>query len=536
MRPLRIVARLAGYIALGLVLKGVMTAMRESRPEPARPAALASSPSSVAPAPAEDRLGIGYRVKSGVFESAVSGLRIRPVDNLTLVGRDEEPVPAAGPLVPEVTLLNAGEALRIVVESVRSADPAGQIQRMRRIAEIAWEAMGAVRDPEDPWRLDLLGETRTFETTRSSDSVVRDTFFSLNGRAYRATVEHAPNKAPAARATAARLFQSIEALPAIARSQLRKDLTDTSDLQAEVSEDSVVRGRSYSSFRHGIGWTAPAGFWRFYARAPEQLGAGIVFGATDDENGNSFAVNVVPPALSPKEGLNLMAKKFRSGSATPISERPGPDGTTFFVQAGIEVSDTFDGAVHLATWRHRDTTFFVRMESTFERQSDSDATFQRVLSGFRVAVPATMTQHESGAYLDHRMGFSFREPHGWHFSVSPTKPEEPVGTDASWTLDGVGNVTVSAAFHPGSQGYGGALGDVVYTGLVNWAKTEYPASVKEHTETLAGRRARHLTFVAAGKQVDLLVLDRNGVAYLLRSEGGDGRPYELVRSGFALLK
>lgn len=488
---------------------------------------------SAPPAASGDRIGIGYRVKDGAFESAISGLRVIAPAGFSLIGRDEWF--SVGMTGPEVIVHDTDHSLQVFIDNVPASRPEGVLRLLRHIARSGSQLAAPSATAGESWALELLGETRTFETIVSPERIVRDAFFAFEGRAYVVSIQHAPN-VQGVKEKAAAVLAGIRSLPAAARTTLRKQLEGAPDAQGLVSAQSCVRGRTFSSFEHGFGWTAPPGSWRFLTeRALQLTGPNSVFGAVDDERGYRLLGGVIPmPNLDPRQVLERVTSEFETG-AGPIASGSTPDGVRYLSRRGTVSRQGVAGHIHAAVLQHQGRTFILRLDGDPDTRDQSAKVFGEVVAGWRRKVAAIASEHAAGVYLDHRMGFTFREPSGWKVSANDADAEGVPNTDVVWTREGIGQIAISAAFHSGSQGAGDGLVDVVYAGVREALQASGQPALHESRETVAGRPARHLTFTQDDTRVDVYVLARSGVVFLLRSEGLTVTPSQLLRDNFELL-
>lgn len=492
-----------------------------------------AAPGALAPPAAADRIGVGYRVRGGVFESAISGLQVTPPAGFTVLGREEWISP--GLTGPEVIIHNADESLQVYIDNVPAMQPAATLGLLRHIARSGSQLVASTTASQETWSLEVLGEPRTFETIVSPDRVVRDAFFGFEGRAYVVSIQHAPNLQSVKTATAA-ILSGIHSLPAAARLALRKQLQDSPDAQGLVGAQSSTRGRRFRHFGHGVGWTAPAGLWRLLSdQALQPTGQTTFLGAVDDERGYRLLGGVIPvPNLDPGQVLERLTSEFEAG-AGPAAASTTSSGVRYLSRRGTVSRQGVVGPIHVAVLQARDQTFYLRLDGEPDTRDESAKVFEEVVAGFAAKGSAIASEHAAGVYLDHRLGFAFREPPGWKVSASDTDGEGAPGTDVVWTREGTGQVAISAAFHAGSQGYGEGLADVIYAGVREAMQASGAQTLRESKESMAGVPARHLTVTQDNTQVDVYVLARSGVAFLLRSEGISPAPSQLLRDNFELL-
>lgn len=480
-----------------------------------------------------NRFGIGYHVKNGVFESAISGLRVTPPPGFAVLGREEWINPAL--TGPEVIVHDADHSLQVFIENVRASEAKASLRLLRHMARAGTQMVASATFSDETWSLDVLGETRTFETIVSPERIIRDAYFGFEGRAYVVSIQYDP-KLQGVKEKAAPIFAGFGALPAVARAQLRKQLDGTPDVQGLVGAQSSVRGRTLTNFEHRFGWTAPTGLWRFLPdRALQLLGPTVAFGAVDDERGYRLLGLVIPmPNLDPRQVIERMTLEFQPG-ADPVVPGAAPDGFRYLSRRGTVSREGLAGPIHVAVLQLPDRTFVLRLDGEPDTRDESTEVFEQVVAGWRHKVPSIASEHAAGVYLDHRMGFTFREPPGWKVSANNSEADGIPTTDVTWTREGTGQVAISAAFHAGSQGAGEELAEVIYTGVRDTLRSAGTQSLRESRESLAGLQARHLTFTQDNAHVEVYVLARAGVAFLLRSEGINATPAQLLRDNFELL-
>jgi hypothetical protein len=476
--------------------------------------------------------GVGYRVQGNVFESAASGLRIEAPPGFSFVTREEAAVGVNG---PEVTVVGGERGwFRLYSESVPAPSEELGIKRYLAIASGARELADSKVDPKERWQLAVLGRSLPVLTSRAPEAVTRDTYLWAGGRAYRFSIETETDR-PETRAMAEAVLEKISWLSPQRRSELRAELLPQEVTQSQVGSDFVIRGRKYQSFRYGLSWTAPEGLWRF---APEEatrqlLSNTALFAANDQEGGVTVCLSVEPSPKGARAIVTQWLARLTKGAApSPLVRKISKHGQEIVL--GTTAVTPWPGVTVItsaASWTQGQSTFLLSVDYPPGTLEEDSAALEAVLNGFEVHTVTSAEEHMGGAYIDHRLGYSFSEPPGWKFERLGPIQGPGSAERLKWSHGSFGDILIEARFVAEFNGEPAELTTPLFESTKANALAHFPGPFDENETSLGGLPARHLHFRSGEFEGDWFVVARGKVGFIVAALGRGTSAGAHVRRG-----
>jgi hypothetical protein len=205
-----------------------------------------------------DASGVGWHLEKGVFESAISGLRVKPPEGWSVaIGADAERINADAEVV--LTSRSPEAYLVVIPELIGKADPV--VYRADRI-QVTKDNMGLGVN-ETASTTTLLGKEVDMSTLESKE--VPWTFNVAVGFydewALQATGWYNTAYGDKGKEAVKTAMGGISLMSAEDKAALSAELETLPDTQNFVGENHSLRDRVFQDYQRGIRWTAPEGFW-----------------------------------------------------------------------------------------------------------------------------------------------------------------------------------------------------------------------------------------------------------------------------------
>ena len=487
-----------------------------------------------------DMVGVGWRLKGGVFESAISGLRVEPKGGWrAVVGAEARRMNVDA----EVVLIHqAPEAYFLLIpELIGNASPKVYLQD--RIDTTAANMKGSV----DRKTIDstLLG--KPVKSTILSGGEVPWTFqvavaFEKEW-AVQATGWYTGALGEEGQKAIAGAMASVSRMPSQETSALRKELLALPDEQDDVGKNFSLRSGIFRDYEHGVQWTKPEGFWELSvgqeARAINPIAQ--LYGRYSNS-----ALHVLLVAERASVGLdaktyhrqafqgaqnNLSLKAEKVGSSSRIGSGAAlqTDATTNLggIDLGYRVITSMEGntGVQLHIWG---------VASGMERHASAlKAAADSLL--LRKLPPSEVRK---GVYYDHRLGFSMRLANKYPHTDETPAELIGIGSFPTWGVDGAdwAGVLAVCAIEAGRdrEWSMNLMEERIRESYDNLIKTGKAS--KEET-TLLGLQARHLIWKTPALRLDAYLIRRNHTIYAILAtdiSGGTGM-IDKATAGFQLI-
>ncbi len=484
------------------------------------------------PRPTADCRGIGWRVKDGIFESAVSRLRVKPAAGWRLAVGSELAFLNPQADVGLVATDSAGSIV-LVAEQV----PAANQQRLA--AELRRNVAAKLKAPGEPQRhrAELAGRPLSFERHRAG-SFVYDHAVLFDGDLCFQVMARGP--APAgddSQTTLAAALEAIELLDGEKAAALAKELADQVDIQTAVGKAFSIRGRTFRDFERDIAWTSPSGDWKMSAAADARAVNPDALLYLDNRRAGLHGLFIAEPAneldvatyhARVVERMQALVTFTPQTTKTTIGdlEAKASEGAALVVGDSLRyrVTTTVRGpmALQALVWGTPEAM-------TVHAKEAGSVAGGLELQGGLTAVAAT-----TDAYRDHRLGFEMKLPPRWQFR-DLTPPElADSGRLVRWELEGRWIGVAAACLLDTGQDEQWLL-----SFLEQLLRDQYGPIARgapAETETaLAGKTARHVHWTAVMQRIDVLLVSQGNLFYaLVAVDRSDGALNEASR-GFSLL-
>lgn len=392
--------------------------------------------------------GIGWRVRDGVFESAVYGIRTVAPEGLGLaVGVDLASMSDDA----EVGLVSSAPELYVTVtgEWVRGVDHDRYVELL---------LAGEAGEGSDTIELPVAGEKRVFQRYSVDAPPVIEflfTAFFVGDRCLRVEAWYVRSAADAVRDRLRRAFAAIEILDESDMKRLSREMEQNRDDSFLLDAASVLRSNKYCNFDLGITWTAPSeDYWRLTCgpalhesdpdallriEAPRAGIYGTLYGFDDSSPADEFHEDRVAEFLGEDAGKVKRADWKRGEleirSAEAVDE---------------EVYPTIDRVV---TVQRGASKAVLSVSGTVAAMRDFDGTVRAMIDAIELPRHHPATELDAGGgYVDHRFGFSYAPPGtGWtHHDATPEGFADAL-SQHQWKGDDMEVVVTAMPIPPGSD-------------------------------------------------------------------------------------
>lgn len=464
-----------------------------------------------------DADGLGWRVRGGRFDSAISGVRVTAASRWRLlVGRTLAEINDDA----EVGLTHVDPEVQIILIAEQAPAPAQTAALVAHMAQGMEEGTGGARGT--PWTGTVAGADLPFvrvTTTAGIDYlqgvVIRDgvlvqvlTWFSTRDR-------------DRAEAAVREGLAMLAWVPPAERELLRATLATAPDTQAAVGADSSLRGRTYRNFAHRWRWRAPRGFWRFTTGDAARTADDAEVTVDGLDTGLYLAIHGADAngATAAEVAATLAAELEGASTAPPIMV-----GTTLghrFEHRTEVAGEPY--AFHVVTAVEDDHALTLSLWGRVVDVERNAPLVEAALAGLAFDPAMRATQRVAGEYVDQRMGFAFRLPAG--ATVTDDTPA-PIRAMASVIEIRRGEVEgMIAAIH-------GSTHDEDW--FVEWIEQTFAELLGDVAGgratrsgvTVGGRPARKLAW---GRGANAYIVNHHGTAYVLVQQRLD------LARGFRLL-
>lgn len=475
-----------------------------------------------------DQDGIGWRVRSGAFESAAYRLRVTPPEGWRLVlGDDLQGMSDDA----EVGLEHAGpEAYLVVVpEMFDSPDSAAIEASLRRQNRAAY---GEPTAEKATWS--VLGQKVEFESYAVNIGidvvfwwgvVRRDrTFYQVLGWYPTASGDEG-------RATIEAVLGGIQYLGDEEARALVKEMDAASVAYSAVGAEFALRRGRYQHFGAGYALTTPPGFWRVStgqsARAVNEAADLVI----EDPERGLLALVILDPGLEADEESyhHLVVEELWSEQTPPESvgasvEKVGA--ATARSSAAAFDSDGLTMWYRVTTLQHRGTGIQVHAFGHIVNRARIEEGARMLLKGLELPEAGlAATQVSATAHEDHRLGFRFRTSGSpWRLREQTPPALAPIGT-LLWGHGGEG-VLLLMGLHAVAEGQDEAFMLDLLRGAIEQQLGEKELTSERNPGVFAGQPAVRLTVSAGEFRGHVLLVQRGRLTYLLMHGREDGKPLD----------
>lgn len=458
------------------------------------------------PAAVTDAQGVGWHVKGGVFESAVTGIRVRQNNDWRLMIGD--PLARAN-RDAEIGIAHANPDVYIVVIPER-APPA---EERSAFEEEMRKALVGTRG--EPYQATFVGSPLDMISVTTTTGVKLEYLHGIqysNDKVVQVQAWfHAADRERALKVLPAG-FASFETMPAAETKTLLAAVEKRRDTQSAIGPAFSLRGGVYRNFDTGWQWKKPTGVWRI--TTGDEVRAVNASAEVALYEPSKFLYGLVMPQRGATSADEFHALAVAANPGTKVSER----------RVGRAHVTVIDSAVGAATFRWNVATLvedgFGLQIMFWGQKVDMDAhrtLIDEAIAGFAIGKLEAQTT-EGGELIDHRFGFAVRSPGPGYRMQDQT----PSGIDAiakmmMWTR-GSSMFGTLAVYFPSTQGTPDdkwLLDFLEQTLRDRMGKSNLPRATRSET-TMAGVRGRSLSW-PGGMAVHVIL--RDGTAYGLLTSG-----------------
>lgn len=479
-------------------------------------------------APAIDRDGPGWRIAGGVFESAVSGLRVAPADGWKVrVGAELEALSDDA----EVALENAvsGAYVAISPERISPVDAAAFVAKARSSAAAEIEAA-----PAGTWKTDVFGRPTTF--TRFSVPPLEMTVGAVTTGEYGFSVLawYPAESGDAVRPALVGALAGITVLEPEARVALRDRLSAVPDTTSHVGLSHALRNGTFREFAAGLIWRRPAGFWRL--RGGDQATTDAVVESLAFENVETGVTGHV--AIVEREDDNALRwheERVEMRGGAPGRHREVAIGSATALVSDVIVGvDGLDASVRVATVIHGAYGIEIVTVAYASRIASVREDVEAALGGLELVKELPEISVVDGEHRDQRFGFAVRVPQGW-----PPTEETPTAVAALmsirlWKHDR-SEIRVFA-FDGGAQPTESGFAAARMEQNVREKLTSELGAATRGTASLGTLKTDHSTWTKGFERAEWLLASRNDAVFAILATNVDEDVLEDVLRSFRMLE
>ncbi len=488
-----------------------------------------------------DTDGVGWRLKGGVFESAVSGLRVTPTEGWrAVVGAEARRINADAEVV---MVNNSPEAYFFVLpELIGSASP--EVYRADRLAQNITAMKGEIKQETYPGK--ILGEEVQMTQLSSSDFpwVFQVGVGFHDGWAVQATGWYSSSFGEEGKKAIHTAIGNVTRMSAADVAKLREELLAQPDQQNQVGANHSLRGGVYEDYEHGVRWTKPLGFWEVYAGHAARDVNPIAQLYARYQNSSAHMLLVaedLPPGTSAAEyhsaafsgvskNLNLKAKKRAVRATIGSGAALLSDGMT--EAAGIELYYRVITAVQGSHGLQ------LHLWGPAAGISQHEKALSEVAKKLELLDTLTPTSHKGDRFIEHRLGYSLDLPSQYRYVDATPAEIAGIGSFATWGVDGKDWVGILAlCMIEEGQDEEWSLDFMEGRIKESYAQLLGDKSAARSEEDLFGLRARHLVWTSPGVHLDAYLFRRGKTIFALMATDADQGTdmIGLAKRGFSFL-
>ncbi|MDC0675707.1 hypothetical protein [Nannocystis radixulma] len=472
-----------------------------------------------------DQRGPGWRVRGGVFESAVSGLRVAPPPGWRLLVGDE--LKRMNPDA-EVGLQKEALGAHLVVVPERFRGDAATYRT--RIHGLWMDERRA--SLLDQWTVELAGEPVAL--LRVADDRLEYAVGTrvADGFGLQFAASYPPATGEASRAGLDEAFTAVALAEPAARAALGEELAALGDPQSDIGPQHSLRGGVFRDFAARVVWRAPPGFWRLIARDDPESSDREVLEFEHPASGLWGGLVVAErPGVDP-DAWHAERVAARGGVATRLKGLALGRGAARFARVtiahgGIEVVYT------IATAVHGDTAIELSAQAFASELGQVEAELRQVFAGLELAPALPMSRQDGGEHVDERRGFALRVPAGWELA------EEKFGDGG----DGVDMAQWRRGFQTflvmvldsGQSPLTAEYGRKVSVQSMRKLFSQDAGEPRESAATLAGAPAERLSWTGGLGRVELVTATFAERIYLIVAENLEPAEFDATLAGFRVL-
>lgn len=473
-----------------------------------------------------DRDGPGWRLHDGVFESAVSGIRVAPPAGwrFTDFGQLGVNNPDA-----EVGLEAPGVGAYVVLTPTRIRKHAAANYWQSRLEQ----AEGYIDGKRDgDWTATMFGAPTKLAVFASPPLEHSLGTHVVGEHGIEAFVSYPAASRDVARAEVTAVLAAITTLDPGRRAAVRSALESASDQQARVGSRHALRGGVLHDFDAAVRWTKPPGFWTLRAVDDAATDEVEKLQFTSLENGLSgILVSERLPSRDAATYHRDSVMRF-GGVAGPKRAMPTASGTVDVTTVGTEVGGqlfrTDVGTIVHDGWAVRLEVF-----GEPELMDAAENEIAAIFAGLEQAEEIPMTRLVDGEYVDARFGFAIYLGSDWTYEdiTPPHRTTLTANLDLSYKGGGGVSLIVLGATDKNPE-----FIRSVATQPLRESLTKEISEATEGATTLARAPALRTTWSGKSKRAEMISAVIGGSVFVLVAEGVAEDDFAKLAQTFRVLK
>jgi hypothetical protein len=474
-----------------------------------------------------DRSGPGWRQTSGVFESAVSGVRVQPPSGWRVVTgsalavmNDEAEVGLEAP--------GLGGYLVLLPERIGTADAADF--RSTMVAQVQ-KNLGS--PPTGEWQATVAGQPVVFAEFQTAPLEFLLGTLVVDQVGIQLLAWYPIAARDAVRESLPRAVAGITTLDRSAREALRAQLEGSPDPQSHVATTHSLRGGVFREFEAKLVWRKPSGFWRLSAgdKPNTPLAESIEFENLESGLSGHLVVEQRPgidPIAWHDERVQLQGGEAEERRTIELANG----------QAQITKVTLRNGSLRIelevGTVVHGDYAIELLVLGHAERMAAASADVRKVFGGLELAGELPKIDVVHGEYIDQRLGFSLRPPADWRVVDETPADKASLGTFLLWK-DGRRELRLLAMNWGGNATDSRFVTQLIEQGAREEMTKRLGAATITKT-TLAGLSAEHTKWAGVLERADLVIASHNDSAFVFISVNLDDEQLGDVLGSFRVLE
>jgi hypothetical protein len=475
-------------------------------------------------APIVDADGVGWRIRDGRYEGALSELRVRPSagwrfvigSELELLGTDAE-----------IVFLHEMHSayLALVAERISKDRHDSFAQTTRQVFESARTAAAI-----ETFERDIAGRRVEFRRYDEPPMSFVHGVYVGDEAITQLTIWYPLGLAGEARPALDEMFAGIEALPVGERGPLRQALLSSAGSQRQFSKDLAFRAGEFLDYEHRLRWTKPSGFWHVdpFSMAVHHS-AETVLTATELDLGVHVAIEALPSDANPGDVLSVMVADYELLS----SEVEVIDGLSIHRAKATGQSYGSPMSYAIAATRREDLLLVISAWSM-----DDSPTHRMMLdaavAGLAYDLDPQRSKTVDGVYHDVEHGFSFYIPAPFD---QPKVSDFGLAQVAAWTEGKQELVSLFVAGAPITDDEAWITSYFEQILRDRMSAEDMPMGKPTRSKgKLGGHTTRHLSWEQDRRSVSADILVRDAVIYCLVYVNLSAQQIEVVQSSWSLLE
>jgi hypothetical protein len=472
-----------------------------------------------------DRTGPGWRQVGGVFESAVSGLRVQPPSGwrvvtgsaLELMNAEAE-VGMEGPGV--------GAFMVLLPERIGKTTDAGFRKTM---VEQLQRKLGA---PTGEWTTTLAGKSTVFSAFQQPPIELVLGTFVAGEVGVQVLAWYSMDSRDVAREALPSALAGISTIDAKARVALRTELEGEPDSQSGMGVNESLRRGTFRDFAAKVVWKKPPGLWRL--SSGDKSGTPVVESLELENLDSGIAGHIV---IEHRPGVD--ANEWHDERVARHGGKKSPRRTVELANAQAQVTNVevtngaLDVEIAVGTVVHGEYAIELLLFAHAERMKGAAEEVRAVFGGLELADDLPKTSVEGGRYVDQRLGFAVVPPSDVRVIDETPKDKAGLGSFLLWK-DGQRELRLLAMNWGGNATDSRFVTQLIEQGAREEMTKRLGAATSKQT-TLAGITAEHTSWSSMLERADLVVASHDDSAFVFISVNHSESELGEVLKSFELL-